>query len=347
MGGNLTDSPTGTSKKIFLGSLQRRDTRMAGLPTELTIEITSRCQLACVICPRETLHKDLVHNREMAWDLYERLAERYVPALDYLSLAGGLGEPLLYSRFGDAVRLARSLNPTAMIGISTNALLPRTIRALDPVFPLLTEVQLSMDAVGADFDRIVGQADAFPVFERTVRALIPMAEQAGTTLKFNSVVTPESFQDLETVLETIGEWGGRNLYLNGMNLVATDIDPATYDFYITDRYVEKMDALTERGREIGVEVGWHDMRTITGFEGCYAPWNNFYIAWNGLLAGCCAKPFPELINFGHVEEPGLAERINDEALVRWREMSLANVSPDFCKNCGAQHRPRTAQEVSA
>lgn len=142
----------------FLASVRRRAPRLDGLPTELTIELTSRCQLACVTCPRENTFGHLVANQEMDWNLFERLARAYVPHLDYLSLAGGLGEPLLYSRFADAVRLARSLNDGLYLSISTNALLPRTMRSLTPLAGLFTTIQVSMDSTGEQFDQVVGQA---------------------------------------------------------------------------------------------------------------------------------------------------------------------------------------------
>ncbi|GAA2848336.1 hypothetical protein GCM10010517_05600 [Streptosporangium fragile] len=325
-------------KQRFLSSVEARSVKLDGLPTEVTIEITSRCQLACLTCPRETLFKDLVHNREMEWELFERLARRYVPHLDYLDLAGGLGEPLLYSRFADAVKLARSLNPDAFISLCTNACLPRTVRALEPVLGDLTELRISIDAVEDEFERIVGQAGVWPKFRRIVGELIPLCEKNGTRLRFNSVVTPENFAGMPAVVSTLAEWGGRSLFVNGMNLAATDIGLDRYDFYVTDEYAEAMTALVEQGRRHGIEVDWHDQRTITGFESCKAPWNNFYIAWNGLLAACCAKPFPELLNFGHVENPNLEERINDEGLIEFRRLSLLNQSPDFCRSCGAQHR---------
>jgi MoaA/NifB/PqqE/SkfB family radical SAM enzyme len=324
---------------LFLASRDARSLTLDGIPTELTIELTSRCQLACVTCPRETLFKDLVHNREMSWDLYERLARDYVPHLSYLSLAGGLGEPLLYSRFADAARLARSLNPGLWMSITTNGLLPRTVRTLTPLAPLFTVVTLSMDAVGERFDRIVGQADAFPVFERTARQLIPMMADAGGVLWFNSVVTPDTIDVLDRVVTEIGAWGGTYLYLNGMNHVVTGRGAAEYDFYLSPSYRERMSELVAIGTAAGVKVEWADMSTLKGFSSCKAPWNNFYIGWDGVLAACCAKPFPELLNFGHVGDGGLTERINDPGLVEFRRLSILNESPAFCDNCAVQHKP--------
>jgi MoaA/NifB/PqqE/SkfB family radical SAM enzyme len=321
----------------FLAAVRQRAPRLDGLPTELTIELTSRCQLACVTCPRENLYRHLVANREMDWNLYERLARAYIPHLDYLSLAGGLGEPLLHSRFTDAVRLARSLNDGLYLSISTNALLPRTVRTLAPIAGLFTTIQVSMDSTGKQFDQIVGQADAFPVFERTVRQLVPLCAAAGTEMRFNCVVTPANVAALEDVTRTLASWGGRKLYFNGMNLVATRYDTAGYDFYVTPEYEARMNELVALGADLGLAVDWHNMRTINGFGSCASPWNNFYIGWNGVLPVCCAKPFPELLNFGHVEDGGLAARINDDALVEFRRLSVLNESPSFCTGCAAQH----------
>ena len=324
----------------FLASVAVRSARLDGLPTELTIELTGRCQLACVTCPRENRYQDLVANREMPWPVFERLAREYVPHLDFLSLAGGLGEPLLYTRFPDAVGLVRGLNPDLYLFISTNALLPRTVRTLTPLAPLLTTIQISMDSTGEQFDRIVGQPDAFPQFERAVRQLIPVCADVGTELRFNCVVTEENFDSLTDVVRTLAGWGGRKLYLNGMNLVATNKDPTGYDFYVRPEYEATMVKLVALGAELGLAVDWHDMRTITGFRDCMSPWNNFYVGWDGVLAACCAKPFPQLLNFGQVDDGGLAARINDDSLVEFRRLSVLNQSPEFCDGCAVQHAYR-------
>lgn len=334
--------PGRSPRDLFLASRERRALRLNGLPTELTIELTSRCQLACVTCPRETMYKDLVHNREMSWELYERLARAYVPHLAYLSLAGGLGEPLLYSRFADAATLARSLNPDVWMSITTNGLLPRTVRTLSPIASLFTVITLSMDTVGEQFDRIVGQAGAFPTFERTARRLISMMAGAEGHLWFNSVVTPDTIDALHHVVAAVGDWGGTYVYLNGMNHVATGRSGDVYDFYLTPRYRERMAELVAVGAASGVKVEWADMSTLKGFSSCKAPWDNFYIGWDGVLAACCAKPFPELLNFGHVEDGGLAARINDPGLVEFRRQSIANESPAFCQGCAIQHTPGIA-----
>jgi len=331
-------------KQRFLASVEARSPRLDGLPTEATIEITSRCQLACVTCPRENLFKGLVQNREMEWGLFERLAHRYVPHLDYLDLAGGLGEPLLYSRFTDAVCLARSLNPDMWLALCTNACLPRTVRALEPVLSELTELRVSIDAVSEPFERIVGQAGVWPRFRHNVRELVRLCAAHDTRLHFNSVVTPDNLDGMAEVVDTVAAWGGHSLFVNGMNLAATDLPLERYDFYVTAAYAAAMAELVERGRALGVEVGWQDQRTITGFESCTAPWNNFYIAWDGRLAACCAKPFPELLDLGHVEWPGgLAGRMNDPTFVEFRRLSLLNESPDFCSSCGAQHCARVPE----
>jgi radical SAM protein with 4Fe4S-binding SPASM domain len=115
--------------------------------------------------------------------------------------------------------------------------------------------------------------------------------------------------------------------------VSTDLDPALYDFFTSEHYITALEEVQRRGAAMGIEVGYFDMRQVAGFSYCNYPWNNFYIAWNGLIAPCCAKPFPELLNFGDVQERPLSELINDPALVAFREMSLRNETPSFCVKC--------------
>src|SRR5512146_201145 len=89
---------------------------MNGLAS-INIELTSRCNKACWCCGRRKIekeHPDLAQWGDLEFSLLERIAEQ-VPEGITIQLHNN-GEPLLYPRFGDAVRLFHH----CLTGIDTN-----------------------------------------------------------------------------------------------------------------------------------------------------------------------------------------------------------------------------------
>ena len=77
------------------------------------LELTSKCNLRCGMCPLPVLRRPY---EDMAWELVEK-AEREIHGMGLqLKWLHEMGEPLLYSRVDDAIRLF----PEA--SVSTNGL---------------------------------------------------------------------------------------------------------------------------------------------------------------------------------------------------------------------------------
>lgn len=72
----------------------------------INIELTSRCCKSCWCCGRRAIEKDrpdLAQWGDMDWSLLEKIALQ-IPSGTVVQLHNN-GEPLMYSRFGDAVKL--------------------------------------------------------------------------------------------------------------------------------------------------------------------------------------------------------------------------------------------------
>jgi MoaA/NifB/PqqE/SkfB family radical SAM enzyme len=135
------------------------------------LELTSKCNLRCGMCPLPVLRRPY---EDMAWPLVER-AEREIHGLGLkLKWLHEMGEPLLYARIDDAIRLfpeaslsTNGLVLTEEVGAKLLATPLRRIRicvdSIDPkVYPQLR--------TGGDFDRLVeltrkflGQAKGHPL----------------------------------------------------------------------------------------------------------------------------------------------------------------------------------------
>lgn len=99
------------------------------------LEVTSRCNLKCVMCP-VTVRAGSWPSRDMSWETFERVAAAF-GRVEWVHLQGW-GEPLLHRRIFDMI--ARAKRAGCKVGFTTNGtrLTPRTgARLLDLGLDLL------------------------------------------------------------------------------------------------------------------------------------------------------------------------------------------------------------------
>lgn len=145
-------------------------------PTKLFVETTTRCNLRCAMCVKQT-RENAVAEGDLAPEVFEALAPAF-PRLEALVLSG-IGEPLLHPDLERFIRRAREAMPAeGWIGFQSNGLLLDGARARSLVEAGLGRICLSLDAVSpATFARIreggdVGALDrAFAALAEAERAV--------------------------------------------------------------------------------------------------------------------------------------------------------------------------------
>ncbi len=118
---------------------------MIFLPKRLSVEITTKCNLKCEICPKQSpnYHEP---ERDMDFEVYKNL----LPLFPYLSsiVLNGIGEPLLHEEAERFVALAREKMPeNSSIGFQTNALLLNEKRLSSLLQAGLNRICVSMDSL--------------------------------------------------------------------------------------------------------------------------------------------------------------------------------------------------------
>jgi MoaA/NifB/PqqE/SkfB family radical SAM enzyme len=128
------------------------------------LELTSKCNLRCGMCPLPVLRRPY---EDMAWPLVEK-AEREIHGLGLkLKWLHEMGEPLLYSRIDDAIRLF----PEA--SLSTNGLVLTPEIGAKLLATPLKRIRICVDSInpkvypqlrtGGDFDKLVDLTKKFLV----------------------------------------------------------------------------------------------------------------------------------------------------------------------------------------
>jgi MoaA/NifB/PqqE/SkfB family radical SAM enzyme len=131
---------------------------MTAIPRRIKVglELTSKCNLRCGMCPLPVLRRPY---EDMAWPLVEK-AEREIHGLGLkLKWMHEMGEPLLYSRIDDAIRLF----PEA--SVSTNGLVLTEAVGAKLLASPLKRLRICVDSIqpevyphlrtGGDFDLLV------------------------------------------------------------------------------------------------------------------------------------------------------------------------------------------------
>lgn len=114
-------------------------------PSKLFVETTSRCNLNCVMCPKQN-RRGVTHDGDLELGTFRALKDA-LPGLMALVL-NGVGEPLLNSHLEQFIAQARKGMPTqSWIGFQSNGLLLNNLRAISLVDAGLDRICLSMDGV--------------------------------------------------------------------------------------------------------------------------------------------------------------------------------------------------------
>lgn len=117
-------------------------------PSKLFVEVTSRCNLRCAMCPKQA-----PGGRDHDGDMQEATFARLAPAFPHTEtlVLNGVGESLLHPRLERFVELARRNMPAASwIGFQTNGQLVTPARARSLVRAGVDRVCVSADAVVPD-----------------------------------------------------------------------------------------------------------------------------------------------------------------------------------------------------
>ncbi|HEY5973830.1 MAG TPA: radical SAM/SPASM family putative metalloenzyme maturase [Geobacteraceae bacterium] len=146
-------------------------------PTRLFVEATSRCNLHCFMCMKQT-----AGSRGADGDLSPATFAALAPVLPRLEslVLNGIGEPLLNPQLEQFIRQARKQLPdTGWIGFQSNGLLLTNLRAVSLVDAGLDRICLSLDGVTPDTFRTVRGGAELAGLEHALAALATAKELCG------------------------------------------------------------------------------------------------------------------------------------------------------------------------
>ena len=158
-------------------------------PTSLMLELGNRCNLHCIICPREYQYGKEMNQGFMPLENAKKIIDEIYPYLTSIGLTG-LGETLLYPNLLEILQYIKSKKESIQTTISTNANFVGFVEKMTPLLPYLDSIQFSVDGVGKTYETIRPNTD-FSVIENNIRKIVALKPKSE--LVINTVITKENY----------------------------------------------------------------------------------------------------------------------------------------------------------
>jgi MoaA/NifB/PqqE/SkfB family radical SAM enzyme len=313
-----------------------RPTAMSSTPPGVEIELTNRCNLACIQCLRSRGLKPYELG-DIAFGDFQRVLAQF-PWTTNLCL-NGFGEPLLHERFFDVVAWSRRALPGAKIVIYSNGMLLDDAVARRLPGSGLTELNVSIDAALPSTYQRVRRGGELERVHEGIRRLLRAREEARSRFPLvgvNYVLLNENEGELVRFVEQAGELG-----VDFINCISY----ATYDWGFRnqrspDSYRQELAAARRRIDELGIrcrtfpetDLAWAD--PARPFDCSFFWGGSVRVTWDGSLTLGCCTPFRETYSYGNLMTTPFAQLWNGPRMRANREATRERRPPDpVCASC--------------
>ncbi len=315
------------------------------------IESTSRCNLKCVMCPRNSYSQ---HDGDFNFGLFLKISN-YFKEIEFIDLSGW-GEPLLNDKICDMVKIAKSYK--CKVGFTTNGMLlnPEIIRKL--IENGIDYIDISLDGGTAHtYEKIRGGA----VFEHLINNIKSLSEikrelvtdKPSLTLTF--CMMQQNIHELPDVIKIAKKYNISTVVAKNLDVISNkdDLDEIIHSFF--DNKATKVSDNTikmsiHESKNLADKLG---INLITSalkpneMNNCWAnPLNTIFISHTGNVSFCCnlGHPVPRVISFdkilpntqktyGNLKNQSMSEILSSNDYKIARNLFEKHEIPDECQGC--------------
>ena len=267
-------------------------------PTDLNVELTTRCNTDCSYCPRKALVQTQVRRvGDMPMELVRRVATEFatLPGTRHAISPDGLGEPSLYPRLRAALQALRVQCPTAILHANTNCINPLDVFGDGVLDQLILSVNTWRPA-----DRVLENARQFLTSKpfggtRAMVQILDTDENRAHIGEFRSMWEPYLREDDCVYVRRVNDFGGR-----------IDVSQYVKDHQVPNRYP------------------------------CPSLFRTVMVDIDGYVYPCCMGvshgPQSDLC-IGNIKDQSLATLLQSPDLSDLKRRHMAGEYPDPCANC--------------
>jgi len=274
-----------------------KKTKVSGLPIELVIEVTNKCNLCCVMCTRKQMKRKI---GLMNFALYKKIIDEISAYMELVYLHG-LGEPLFHPNIFKMISYAKQKGLS--VGISTNATILDKNKAQELLSSGLDYLIIALDAATADTYRKI-RGGNFDVVVKNVKEYLRLKRRAK-----KSPFTVLQFVKTEANKNEVKRF--RQMWQNkGAEVI---------------RIKPVIDLLKEKGS-----------REKTFSRPCFYLWRQLnMISWDGKIVTPCCMVTNDEYPLGDATKQTIASIWNGPAMVALRKTQLNGQwkKMPLCQNC--------------
>jgi radical SAM protein with 4Fe4S-binding SPASM domain len=293
--------------------------RIKGLPTSISIEPTTSCNLRCPECP-SGLRAFTRPTGMLEQQLFKNTIDQLAPTLNYLTFYFQ-GEPYLNPKFLDMVAYASE--KMIYTATSTNAHYLNDESARKTVESGLDRLIISIDGttqdtyesyrIGGQLDKVIEGARNIILWKRKLKSKTPHVVFQFLVVKPNEHQVQEVYKiarDLgvdQVVLKTAQIYD----YKNGSELIPSQEKYSRYKKNKNGSYEIKNKLLNH----------------------CWKMWHSCVLTWDGKVVPCCFDKDAHFV-LGDLNKNSFAEIWNGKQYSNFRTALLKSRSEiEICKNC--------------
>jgi MoaA/NifB/PqqE/SkfB family radical SAM enzyme len=216
---------------------------------KFALELTSRCNLRCGMCPMDDLTRPY---EDAPWDLVENVAGQMRELRLPMRYLHEMGEPLMYRRLPEAIDLFPG------VCVSTNATLLFEKLSRDLLASSLSRIRLCIDTLKPEVYPIVRKGGRFDVVVENIRRFLELSKGKKIEVEIQRMITTHTHD------ESVRDFR---------------------EFFRLDRYPQaSVIQKTCEGLDTSEVTELHQ-----AYYGCFqgTPWQWFVILCNGDVTHCC------------------------------------------------------------
>lgn len=297
------------------------------LPDYLQLEPTSRCNMKCGNCTRDSL--DSLGDLKM--DDFLHIVKQF-PFLAKVKLQG-LGEPLLNDSVFEMAGYLKEKGITTYM--ATNATLI-TERIASCMIKYIDQIEVSIDSPDRSVFQEIRGRDSFDDALRGLGLLKATGRDKEVAINF--VVERRNVFQLPEMVKLANRLG-----IDYINVVILQD-------WLGDntRYTKKKQEISDRRTNIddfnkslkeamkladSLKVRCNFSLALKTRNQCFWFRRGIYVSWNGYVSPCCLRPNYAEFNFGNIFEKNIAEIWNSPAYINFRRNLRMQQAPAVCRGC--------------
>jgi radical SAM protein with 4Fe4S-binding SPASM domain len=328
------------------------------LPTELQVEVTGACNLACEMCL--VSYRPKLGRREgaMPFEAFKQLVDG-LPKLERVTLQG-LGEPLLAPDIFRMIEYASSRG--IRMGFNTNGALLTRECAERLVVSGLEWLHVSLDGATAATYESIRHGSSFARVRANIIGLVETMRRLGATKPTTQLVfvaMRRNVAEVPALVRLAHEWGVGRLWVQ--NLSHSFDDTLASGAYQKIRLYAEREALWGAcDRELG-ERAFAEARTVaeelavelrlpkleeppiapreSEAPACHWPFESAYVTHDGKVQPCCMVMGSDRAVLGDSGSGGFARVWSGAAYKDFRRrLTGAAKPPEVCRGCALYRR---------